>query len=88
MKEQINELELIAKARAGNENRIPTERLDAVVKTPNFAQTQRIVVARARGTAQIQTVKVEQEFEFHNGAAPDNVIDEKWQSTSFRTAPR
>lgn len=76
-KERINELELIAKARAGNENRIPTERLDAVVKR-RLARKRKgswwLVPEELRKS---KPVDDEQEFEFHNGAAPDNVIDEK-----------
>jgi hypothetical protein len=76
-KEQINELELIAKARTGDENHIRTERLDAVVR--------RRVARKRKGSwwlvpeelRRSEPVEDDQVFEFYNGAAPNNVIDQK-----------
>ncbi len=76
-KEQINELELIAKARAGDENHIPIEKLDAVVRR-RVARKRKgswwLVPEELRGS---KPVEDDQVFEFYNGAGPDNVIDQK-----------
>ncbi len=76
-KEQINELELIAKARAGDENHIPIERLDAVV-TRRVAHKRKgswLVVPEERRRS--KPVEENQVFEFYNGAEPDNITDQK-----------
>lgn len=75
--DQINELELIAKARAGDQEHIPVEKLDALI--------QRRVARKQKGSWWLvpeelrrpEPVAADQAFEFHNGATPDNVIDQK-----------
>jgi hypothetical protein len=75
--EQINELELIAKARAGDQKHIPVEKLDALI--------QRCVTRKRKGSWWLvpeelrspEAVEDDQVFEFRNGATPDNVIDQK-----------
>jgi hypothetical protein len=76
-KEQISELELIAKARAGNKKNIPVENLDALI--------QHRVARKRKGSwwlvpedlRKSEPLEDDQVFEFHNGATPDNVIDQK-----------
>jgi hypothetical protein len=75
-KQQINELELIAKARAGNKQHIPIEDLDAFI--------QRRVARKRKGSWWLvpeqlrkpKSVDDDQVFEFHNGATSDNVVDQ------------
>ncbi len=76
-KTQINELELIAKARAGDKQHIPIENLDALI--------QRRVARKRKGSwwlvpeelRRSELVENDQVFEFHNGATPENIIDQK-----------
>jgi hypothetical protein len=75
-KEQINELELIAKARAGDEKPIPMENLDALIR--------RRVARRRKGSwwlvpeelRKSEPAEDDQLFEFQNGATPGNVVDQ------------
>ena len=77
LKEQINELELIAKARAGDKKHIPVENVDALI--------QRRVVRKRKGSwwlvpeelRKSESVEDDQVFEFRSGTSPDNVIDQK-----------
>jgi hypothetical protein len=76
-KEHIKELELIAKARAGNTERIPVEHMDALIVSR---------VARKRKGSwwmvphELRNQSPEpddQVFEFHNSTTPENVINQK-----------
>jgi len=76
-KERTKELELIAKARAGDEKQIPAEELDAVIR--------RRVARKRKGSwwlvpeelRKSEPVEDDQVLEFHNGATPDNIVDQK-----------
>jgi hypothetical protein len=76
-KERINQLELIGKACAGDAQHIPVEGLDALIL--------RRVARKRKGSwwhvpqelRKSNTVDDDKVFEFHNGAAPDNVIDQR-----------
>jgi hypothetical protein len=75
--EQIKELELIAQARAGDQEHIPIEKLDALI--------QRRVARKQKGSWWLvpeelrrpEPEEAEQAFGFRSGATPDNVIDQK-----------
>lgn len=76
-REQINELELIAKAGAGDKNHVPVENLDALIRR-RLARKRRgswwLVPEELRKS---KPVEDDQVFEFHNGATPANVIDQR-----------
>jgi len=74
---RIKELEVIAKARAGDDQQIPAEELDAVIRR-RVARKRKgswwLVPEELRKSEPVEDAQV---FEFHNGTTPDNVVDQK-----------
>lgn len=76
-KKQIEELELIAKARAGDEKHVPVEELDVLI--------QRRVSRKRKGSWWLvpeelrapEAMEDDQLFDFHNGATPENIVDQR-----------
>jgi hypothetical protein len=77
LQEQIDELEIIAKARAGDSTPTTVEELDVLIR--------RRVTRKKEGKWWLVPEELrkprgandEQVFEFHNGATPDNIIDQE-----------
>ena len=76
-KDKIAELELVAKANAGEKTAIPVEKLDVVIR--------RRVARKRKGSwwlvrEEVRTLphaEDDQIFEFRNGATPSNIIGQK-----------
>jgi len=75
--EQINELELIEKAQGGDTKHAPVKELDALIR--------RRVARKRKGSWWLvpeelrkpKPAEDEQVLDFHNGATPDNVVDQE-----------